>query len=334
MKNIIYIITSIFIIVLMTSCAKIIPSFTSSKKGKLCTTEKCMQADHFFWENYHAGNYDKIPEILNQLKAAYLSAPNDYRLAAHIGFTHAWALNESHRLKKRSALAIDHAALAVKYFDEAFRLNPDKDWRYFGFYASFILAEGSIHNDMKRQTEGYFNMKKAVRKYPEFNLFTSAYTLGMSGDPKRRKEAIEQLWENIDKCVGKKVDRSNLDYRKYADQKEINTKQSTCWNTWIAPHNLEGFMMILGDMLVEENDLDTALMVYKNATYIEEYERWDYKEHLEDRIRQIEQTIDLKQQIGDVKFMPFDGCMVCHQGRDLSTPNNVHTLTLQTLEMN
>jgi len=322
MKNI----ATLFVIALiLSSCSTIIPSFTSKQKGKLCTKPECLEADQYFWENLHAGNYDSIPQILIRLKAVYLENSADWKIAAHIGFTHIWALTERDRLPVELPGVTDHAVLGRKYFEQAIELAPEKDWRFDGFYASLVMTEGGIHNDMNVSTRGFFLMKKAVKKYPEFNLFTSAYTLINSGQEKFKDLALEQLWETVDKCLGEKVDRDNLDYRKYMGQKEVESKMSTCWNTWIAPHNLEGFFMILGDLLVENNDLKRALNVYTNVTYFEEFEYWPYKEHLLDRIAQTEKVIERKMTFKEIDLKKYDGCMVCHQEKQLeNTPYDVH----------
>jgi hypothetical protein len=47
-----------------------------------------MAADRYFWEQFHAGNYDSIPRVLDRLMADYLDHNRDYRIAAHIGFTY------------------------------------------------------------------------------------------------------------------------------------------------------------------------------------------------------------------------------------------------------
>jgi len=31
-------------------------------------------------------------------------------------------------------------------------------------------------------------------------------------------------------------------------------KKRVCWNSWIAPHNFEGFFLNMGDMLVKSGD--------------------------------------------------------------------------------
>lgn len=314
--------TTIALAVILCSCSTFIPKFISKKEAKLCTEQACMEADKYFWDNFHAGNYDSIPQVLEQLKRVYYKNPGDYKLAAHIGFTHAWAISEDEKLDLSQASIIDHATLARKYFKEAFDLAPEDDWRFYGFYASFLMAEGTIHGNDKQVVKGYFEMKKAVKKYPEFNLFTKAYSIMGGG---RRKEAIKDLWKNLDVCVGEKVDRDNLDYREYAGLKDVESKQSTCWNTWIAPHNLEGFFLIFGDLLLQEKDKPRALMMYRNATYIQNFDDWKYKEKVLQRISLVENAIDTNKEKAGIYLHDYDNCMVCHEeGKISNSPQNVH----------
>ena len=298
-----------------------------SKAGKLSDKPLAMAADKYFWDNFHAGNYDSIPRILEELTNAYYENKKDYKLAAHLDFVNAWGLAESNRIKNASARVTDHATMSIRYFEEAMRLAPEKDWRYFGFLASMRMAEGSIHGDMKKMTKGYFNMKKAVRKYPEFNLFTAAYSRGLNPTQDFRKKAIEMLWKNIEKCVGQKVERESFDYRKFLGEKKLIGKMSTCWNTWIAPHNLEGFLLILGDFEFKEGNYEIAKLVYENATYVEEFEEWDYKEIIDQRLIEVGAAIKMNKNIKDVKFTAFNNCMICHQEKDMvPSPENVHTV--------
>lgn len=306
----------------MSSCSVLVPKFISKKEGKLCTKPECMEADKYFWDNFHAGNYDSIPSILEKLKQSYFQNPSDYNLAAHIGFTHAWAITEDNRSDKKSAQIIDHASLAKKYFKDAFDLAPEDDWRFYGFYASFMMAEGSIHGNDKQVVKGYFEMKKAVKKYPEFNLFTKAYSIMNGG---RRNEAVEDLWKNLDKCACEKVSRTNLDYRKYQHLRDVESKMSTCWNTWIAPHNLEGFFLIFGDLLLQQKDRKGALMMYRNATYTDNFNIWQYKGKVLQRINLVESAIAMNKEKAGIFPHDYNNCMVCHQDkRIIDSPADVH----------
>jgi hypothetical protein len=310
---------------LIVGCTAVIPNFIPQKKGQLVSAQEAMSADQYFWEQFHQGNYDSIDLVLNRLTAAYLEHPADYRLAAHLGFTHIWALAEFSRKAEQKATIIDHAALSKKYFKEAFHLHPGKEWRYYGFLASVSLTEASLDQNTRKIVESYFMLKKSARKFPEFNLFTAAYTLSQSSRKKDRRDALDMLWKNIEACVGKKVAPSNLDYLQFLP---LNTNQGdkrVCWNSWIAPHNLEGFLMILGDMLYEKGDFPNALKVYQNTQLIPESAYWAYRSHLEDRLSKTQQQLQKQPSAAPGKLLPIDRCMVCHQEKKLTTtPLEVH----------
>src|SRR5262249_15466253 len=137
------------------------PSASMSQKSK--------DANAKFWDAFHGGRYEQIPEVLEALTAAYIENPRDAETAAHIG-----RLSEQARLDTRSATISDHIVLSRKYFAEAVRLAPD-DWRFKGFLASMEMAEGSLDGDEKLTRRGYFDLMKAIEGWPEFNLFTAGY---------------------------------------------------------------------------------------------------------------------------------------------------------------
>ena len=77
------------------------------------------------------------------LKAAYLQNPYDTKIAARIGFLHAWSLTERQRLKNIPPQITDNAILERKYFEEMVRLNPE-DARFLRFHSSMLMSEGSL----------------------------------------------------------------------------------------------------------------------------------------------------------------------------------------------
>jgi hypothetical protein len=113
------------------------------------------------------------------------------------------------------------------------------------------LAEGSLHADEKLARRGYFDLMKSVDGWPEFNLFTAGYI--MSRQPHtdaRYAEGVAYQWQNLDVCVQDKVDRRTVQYEKYMSAETTEGPKRACWNSWIAPHNFEGFFLNMGDMLV------------------------------------------------------------------------------------
>ena len=98
-------------------------------------------------------------------------------------------------------------------------------------------------------------------------------------------------------------------------------KGRACVNSWIAPHNVEGFMLNLGDMLTKNGDTLTARKVYRSIKKVEEFEEWPYKHLPDQRIKNIKENVSLFRRESPVQqnkdrqvFINTSfGCMGCHQ---------------------
>jgi len=255
------------------------------------TSEKAKSANAKFWEAFHGGRYEELPGVIEALTAAYLENPRDAQTAAHIGFSHIWFASERARLEKQSPTITDHILLSRKYFAEAVRLSPD-DERFKGFLASMELAEGAVHGDEKLLRRGYFDLLAAIDGWPEFNLFTAGYVLSrLPVTDSKYAEAVDYQWRNLDVCVGERVDRRAAEYAKYMVLETTTGPKRACWNSWIAPHNFEGFFLNMGDMLVKQGDPETARRVYASAKLSKTYQQWSFKSVLEDRIAQADENV-------------------------------------------
>ena len=82
------------LLVLAGGCGTLAVWSAPEKTKSVARTPAAEQADKLFWPTLHAGAYDRIPQSLTALKAAYLADPNDPVTAAHIGFMHIWRLAE------------------------------------------------------------------------------------------------------------------------------------------------------------------------------------------------------------------------------------------------
>jgi hypothetical protein len=283
------------------------------------TSEKAKSANARFWDALHGGRYEELPGVIEALTAAYLENPRDAETAAHIGFSHVWFLNERARLEKPSATVTDHVVLGRKYFAEAVRLSPH-DERFKGFLASLELAEGAVHGDEKLSRRGYFDLLAAIDGWPEFNLFTAGYVLSrLPFTDRKYADAVDYQWRNIDVCVGEKVDRRTAQYAKYMALETTTGPKRACWNSWIAPHNFEGFFLNMGDMLVKQGDPATARRIYANARLSRTYQKWPFKSVLEDRIEQADDNVALfrdprpGEKTRTMMVMSTFACMGCHQ---------------------
>jgi hypothetical protein len=195
----------------------------------------------------------------------YAVAPDASRKST---FLHVWRLSERARLDVVPPTITDHAVLGRKYFAEAVRLNP-QDARVLGFSGSLLLAEGRIHDDAKLSRKGYYTLRDSIDAWPEFNYFTAGYAMSsLPHDSARFREALEYQWRNLDVCAGKRIDRKRPDYSEFMALETTEGPKRACWNSWIAPHNFEGFFLNMGDMLVKAGDVDTAVQIYGTAKLV------------------------------------------------------------------
>ena len=294
--------------------------FAPEKIAQASQSDLAKQASFTFWENFHAGNYDKIPDIRFLLTAAYVENPNDPQIALLLAHTHLWSLAERDR-EAQDPLITDHAILAERYFSEAARLTPE-DARIPGWLGSVKLALGSIHQDEKATREGYFMLKEAVELWPEFNNFTAGFAVsGLAADSDIYQEGLAYQWHNIDVCIestGESIDRTHPDYSSYLVLETTTGPKRTCWNSTIAPHNFEGFFLNMGDMLLKNGDTEAATHIYQIAQLSPDYDSWPYKSVLEARLTNLDSlaqqflTADLESQ-PEIMFNSSYNCMACHQ---------------------
>jgi hypothetical protein len=288
------------------------------KQAATSRSEAAQKADELFWQTFRQGEYEKIPQALEVLTAAYLETPTDAVTAAHIAWLHNWRIAERARMELVPATITDETILARRYFQEAVKLDPS-DARYLGFLAGHTLAEGTLHADEQLTREGYFIMLDAINAWPEFNLFTGGYVMSrLPADSPQFQEGLEWQWRTLDECIEGKLDRANPDYSQYMSLETREGQKRACWNSWIAPHNFEGFFLNMGDMLVKSGDWQTAQKIYANAKLAKEYPTWKYQAVLEERIQQAQANVALfnaPNEASDARLMINSefACMACHQ---------------------
>ena len=283
-------------------------------------------ANNYFWKNFHAGNYANLDSVLFYLMAAYNENPNHVETAAHLGFTHIWALSERDRNDMPDPRIVSHATLSAKYFGEAYQLKPD-DMRILGFLADVKMVVANTSDDKKLSKEGYFDGIKSIRGWKEFNYFTVGYVLSqLDHTAWQYKKGLKWQWKTLDACYHEKFDRANPDIKKYLpleeqDANKLKTKRA-CWNSWIAPHNVEGYYLNMGDMLVKSGDWQKGIQIYNLAKQVPQYDSWAYQDVLEKRIKSAEQNIQkfrtplnllVKNSVDNVMLINSEiACMACH----------------------
>ena len=268
-----------------------------------------------FWDAFYSGRYEAIPGVQQQLTAAYLENPRDAQTALLLGHTHLWKTSERAREEKRNPATVDHLVLAEHYFEQAHRLAPE-DHRILGWLGSVRLPLGTIRGDEALRAEGDRLLREAVRRHPRFNHFTSAFVRASlpANDP-RFQEALEQMWRNVEECSGV---RSDEKHGAEVDVYELaKSADPVCVNGEKAPHNFEGFVLVLGDMLMKAGKEEQALATYERAKLAPTYAAWPYREVLESRVQNAPATT---QKIRNGEAAPMVqgsgySCAVCHTRR-------------------
>lgn len=304
-------------LLLESGCGRRLALLTApDKTSKPSSTELAEKAKRVFWENLHAGSYDQLPETLKLLTAAYLENPRDAQIALLLAHSHLWKVSERFRESEQDPRITDSLVLADKYFTEALRLNPH-DARILGWLGGVKLALGRIHADEKLSREGYYMLLDGIDRFPEFNYFSACFVLsGLPGDGARFKEGVAYAWKNLDACIDEKINRRNPSYSRYLRLETRTGPKRVCWNSWIAPHNFEGFFLNMGDMLTKNGDVETAMTIYENARLSKGYESWKYKPVLEARIIRAGERAKLYRRDSknppEIMFNSAYACVGCH----------------------
>jgi hypothetical protein len=289
-----------------------------AKSPAISRSANAVKADSVFWSTLHAGAYDRLPDAIEIVTRAYLETPRDAVTASHVGWLHIWRLAEASRLDSAAATITDNVVLARKYFQEAVALDP-RDARKVGFLGAAMVSEGTIDGNEKLVRRGYYTLRRGIDMWPEFNLFTAGYVLSRApADSRQFHEALKWQWDTFDICAGEKIDRKNPDFSKYMKLETRDGPKRVCWNSWIAPHNFEGFALNAGDMLVKSGDWETAQKVYTIARLSSTYSVWPYRAVLEDRVRRARDNVAVFNAPGTggrsgLMIRSTFACMACHQ---------------------
>ena len=280
-------------------------------------------ADTLFWRTLHSGQYDSVPRAMLLLKAAYLQNPRDPRTTAHVGFLHAWSAAERARLASIPPTITDHVVLARTFFARAAALDPS-DPRVQGFHAVFEMSDANVQRDSTAVAAGLARGRAAIAAWPEFNWFTVGYTLsGLDHASPLFREGLDMQWLTVDACSRTSIDRTNPTANLVlgaAATEQDPRRRRACWNSWIAPHNVEGFFLNMGDMLVKSGDWRTGVRVYALARGMSSYPRWAFRDVLEARIARAEQNVAAFRRPGaeesdgpTIMLRSRFACVACHQ---------------------
>jgi hypothetical protein len=238
-----------------------------------------------FYDDFLAARYSRARTQAAALDAAAGAEPTQGRLALLRAHAHLWHIAEFGRdpTQDQGALPAEASAL-IAQFQTARVLDPN-DGRVACWLGAAQELVGRMSHDRDLVEQGLATIEEGVRAYPEFGLFCRAlaYAPLPASDPDYAK-AVDALFLNVDACFGAQVDRANPDITPYLGQETQTGPKRVCWNDPIAPHNLEGFLLFLGDLLVKQGQVGVARIAYNDVKLVPQYPSWPYKSLLDDRL--------------------------------------------------
>ena len=284
---------------LQSSCAFFL-SYIKDKKPSSNETSEASLANEYMWKQFHLGNYDSLPSILEKLNGAYQKDPNDAGVTAHLGYMYLWAFAERIKSHQQERI-LENVFLSNRFFKEAIVLNPD-DPRTHGFQSAVQMCEGALTNNLELLAQSYFSSLKAIRKWSQFNKFALGYVESQLDTGSRMyRQALKFQWEILDECAKAKLTEEKMMkdpvrlftalYHEINNSNDPEIKRA-CGNSWIAPHNWEGFFLNFGDMLVKAGKTDQAKVMYAAARLSPTYNDWIYKDVIDQRIDQVSQNVE------------------------------------------
>ena len=270
--------------------------------------EKACQAIDHFWKVFQGNDYEHVDDIIGHLTVAQRENPQDATVAFLLGSSHLWKFHERGRVNRSATSVGIHAHLAVQYLKIVKELDPNR--RTIDVFLDLAIVDVALLRDDKAGLEeGFEAIRKDTRKDPAFNGFVQGWVFSayMSEKDCRYREAVEGYMATFDKCAGFRVPRAlpRLGPVLFSYLELRARKDPVCYNTCLAPHNLEATLLGLGDTYLKKGNLVKAGMAYRSVKRAPSYPSWPYKAEVECRLANMEAL--------ECKFRADTGKLDVHQ---------------------
>lgn len=260
------------------------------------------EGERAFWAqlNTLAGTSDASVALFDQ---ATTDIPTDGRSWFLKGMMHMYRQSQDLDIDSPSQFVLDEVALARTALDTAVPLLAD-DTRIPGFAGSAAYIHALVNNDAVAEQDAIDAMRDSIIAYPIFNSFNFTGTVGLyvlPGDP-LFAEAIGYVDDGIDSGCS-----------------PFNEPR-ICGNAGRALRNVEGSMLLFGDLYAKAGDEAAALGAYNLGLTILNLDPVPYgwQAEYDDRLANLSARIALYQDADPsndppvIGQSPNEGCIFCH----------------------
>jgi hypothetical protein len=238
-------------------------------------------AKAFFWRAFAEQRIDDGALASQRLEAALAVNPGDANLALLVAHSYLWRLSEFGRTTNPDPSQLPALAGAAEGgFARAYAQAPD-DGRILGWLGSVMIGNGGATGDEEKLNAGHSLVDQGAAIYPEFNgfvqsLVNASYPVGSP----QFDLAVEAMWDNLDICAGFTTERETPNVRDAVQAVLEGEADPACANTLRAAHNLEGFFLYFGDILLKANQETAARAMYDATRASPTFDLWPYRETL------------------------------------------------------
>lgn len=220
-----------------------------------------------------AGNRDMRAAAIDALDAATKATPGEEELELLLGLGHLWRLAEPLAGEDAPLTQLGDAVAARDHLKTAYQLCPT-DHRIPAWLGPILVRFGRNLNDMAMVEEGLMVLDQGIAAYPSFVLFSKllVYADAPREDPDFQN-ALDAVLANVDACAA--------------------TPNDPACTNMIVPHNREGGILFLGDVLTKALKRDEAEAAYTGGMAEPGFATWSYQSELTDRLDNLDARIEL-----------------------------------------
>ncbi len=255
-----------------------------------------------FWDTLF-GREDRSAEAIEQLRLATRLDPADGRSFFLLGMMHLFRFSQQiEDFFEPSPADKAEIARAHDALERAVVLLPE-DRRVPGFRGAATYMRGVVFQEEGLRELGLRQLRDSIQLYPEFNSFSFIGVVAPT------VSADDPLYREVLAYVGDPLNAACSPF----SQPEI------CGNAGKAPHNIEGSLVLFGDLFAKAGDMERAAGFYRLAKTPFSDEPWRFRDLIDERLRTLPTRVALYRD-GDLRNDPpiigyrQEACAICHFG--------------------